>query len=108
MDRPGGSSAEKIGRAHVGAMLRLTLLATDIVEAILDGRQVTGVTLEAVMAGRRGLEGAGHAIQDRTNLARRSLTAAAANNRHGAGWEAGRGEPAARMANSRWPQVGAW
>lgn len=43
--------AEKIGRAYVSTMLRLTLLAPDIVAAILDGRQGEDVTLEAVMAG---------------------------------------------------------
>jgi hypothetical protein len=43
--------AEKIGRAYVSSMLRLTLLAPGIVEAILDGRQGDDVTLEAVMAG---------------------------------------------------------
>ena len=43
--------AEKIGRAYVSTMLRLTLLAPSIVEAILDGRQGENVTLEAVMAG---------------------------------------------------------
>jgi len=43
--------AEKIGRAYVSTMLRLTLLAPDIVEAILEGRQEEGVTLEALMAG---------------------------------------------------------
>jgi hypothetical protein len=38
-------------------VLRLTLLAPDIVEAILDGRQPEGMTLPGLMApfpGRRG------------------------------------------------------
>ena len=43
--------AEKIGRAYVSTMLRLTLLAPEIVEAILEGRQAQDLTLEAVMAG---------------------------------------------------------
>jgi hypothetical protein len=34
--------AEKIGRAYVSTMLRLTLLAPDTVEAILDGRRGGG------------------------------------------------------------------
>jgi hypothetical protein len=33
------AAAEKIDRGFVGSILRLTLLAPDIVEAILDGRQ---------------------------------------------------------------------
>jgi hypothetical protein len=33
------AAAEKIDRAYVGSILRLTLLAPNIVEAILDGRQ---------------------------------------------------------------------
>ena len=33
------ANAEKIDRGYVGSILRLTLLAPDIVEAILDGRQ---------------------------------------------------------------------
>lgn len=43
------AEAEKINRSYVSRVLRLTLLAPDIVEAILDGRQPEGVTLEAVM-----------------------------------------------------------
>jgi hypothetical protein len=33
------AAAEKIDRSYLGKMLRLTLLAPDIVEAMLDGRQ---------------------------------------------------------------------
>ena len=33
------ATREKIDRGYVGSILRLTLLAPDIVEAILDGRQ---------------------------------------------------------------------
>jgi len=36
----GKSRAEKIGRAYVSTMPRLTLLAPDIVEAMLAGRKV--------------------------------------------------------------------
>jgi hypothetical protein len=37
--------AEKIERGYVGRILQLTLLAPDIVEAILDGRQTTDLGL---------------------------------------------------------------
>lgn len=37
---------ERIDRAYLSRMLRLTLLATDIVEKILDGRQPEGMRLE--------------------------------------------------------------
>jgi hypothetical protein len=43
------ASAEKINPSYVGRVLRLTLLAPDIVEAILDGRQPPGLTLAALM-----------------------------------------------------------
>jgi hypothetical protein len=39
------AAAEKINASYVGRVLRLTLLAPDIVEAILDGRQGTQITL---------------------------------------------------------------
>jgi hypothetical protein len=40
------AEAEKIGRSFVNRLLRLTLLAPDIQEAILDGRQAKGMQLE--------------------------------------------------------------
>jgi hypothetical protein len=43
------ASAEKINSSYVSRVLRLTLLAPDIVEAILDGRQPEGMTLPALM-----------------------------------------------------------
>ena len=43
------AAAEKIERGYLGTLLRLTLLAPDIVEAILDGRQPDGVSLSAFM-----------------------------------------------------------
>jgi len=39
------AAAEKINSSYVSQLLRLTLLAPDIVEAILDGRQPEGLTL---------------------------------------------------------------
>lgn len=55
--------AEKINPSYASRVLRLTLLAPDIVDAILDGRQPKGMTLPALMDGvetewvvqRRGL-----------------------------------------------------
>lgn len=41
--------AEKINPSYVSRVLRLTLLASDIVEAILDGRQPEGMTLPGLM-----------------------------------------------------------
>ena len=43
------ATAEKIDRGYVGSILRLTLLAPDIVEAILDGRQPDGLGLPALL-----------------------------------------------------------
>jgi len=43
------AAAEKINSSYVSRLLRLTLLAPDIVEAILDGRQPDGVTLPSLM-----------------------------------------------------------
>jgi hypothetical protein len=44
------AAAEKINSSYVSRLLRLTLLAPDIVEAILDGRQAEGITLPGLMA----------------------------------------------------------
>jgi hypothetical protein len=43
------AAAEKINESYLGRVLRLTLLAPDIVEAILAGRQPTGITLAVLM-----------------------------------------------------------
>ena len=43
------AEAEKINRSYLSRVLRLTLLAPDIVEAILDGRQGPEITLERLM-----------------------------------------------------------
>ena len=44
------AASEKISSSYVSRLLRLTLLAPDIAEAILDGRQPEGMTF-AVLAG---------------------------------------------------------
>lgn len=44
------AAAERLERGYLGSLLRLTLLAPDIVEAILNGRQPDGLTF-AVLAG---------------------------------------------------------
>ena len=43
------AEVEKIGRSFVNRLLRLTLLAPDIQEAILEGRQPKGMQLEELM-----------------------------------------------------------
>ena len=43
------AAAEKINSSYVSRILRLTLLAPDIVEVILDGRQGSGVMLVHLM-----------------------------------------------------------
>ena len=43
------AAAEKINSSYVSRLLRLTLLAPDIVEAILDGRQLSGMMLPGLM-----------------------------------------------------------
>jgi hypothetical protein len=43
------AEGERIERGYLGSLLRLTLLAPDIVEAILDGRQPDRLTLPRLM-----------------------------------------------------------
>ncbi|WP_043361334.1 hypothetical protein [Belnapia sp. F-4-1] len=43
------AAAERIERGFLGTLLRLTLLAPEIVEAILDGWQAEGMTLPGLM-----------------------------------------------------------
>lgn len=43
------ATAERIERGYLGTLLRLTLLAPDIVEAIVDGRQPEGLGLPRLM-----------------------------------------------------------
>ena len=43
------AAAEKINSSYVSRVLRLTLLAPDIVETILEGRQPVEMTLAALM-----------------------------------------------------------
>ena len=45
------AKAEGIERGYVGSLLRLTLLAPEMVEAILNGRQPEGVTLPTLLEG---------------------------------------------------------
>ena len=45
------AAAEKLDRSFVSHMLRLTLLAPDLVEAILDGRQPQTVQLQPLVRG---------------------------------------------------------
>jgi hypothetical protein len=43
------AKAEKINEAYVGRVLRLTLLAPDFLEAILNGRQPAGLQLDRLL-----------------------------------------------------------
>jgi hypothetical protein len=43
------AAAEKLDRGYLGRLLQLTLLAPDIVEAIVEGRQKEGVTLPRLL-----------------------------------------------------------
>jgi hypothetical protein len=45
------AAAERLERGYLGSLLRLTLLAPDIVSAILDGRQPQGLTFAVLDGG---------------------------------------------------------
>lgn len=45
------AAAERLERGYLGSLLRLTLLAPDIVSAILDGRQPDGLTFAVLDGG---------------------------------------------------------
>jgi hypothetical protein len=45
------AAAERVSPSHVSWVLRLTLLAPEIVEAVLDGRQAEGLRLEDLLGG---------------------------------------------------------
>jgi hypothetical protein len=45
------AAAEKLDRGYLGRLLQLTLLAPDIVEAILDGRTPPGMSLVGLLSG---------------------------------------------------------
>jgi hypothetical protein len=45
------AAAERIERGYLGSLLRLTLLAPDLVETILDGQRLDGLTLPRLLGG---------------------------------------------------------
>ena len=45
------AAAEKINASYVGRVLRLTLLAPEIIEAIMEGRQPAGMTMAGLLTG---------------------------------------------------------
>jgi hypothetical protein len=45
------AKAERVSQSHVSRMLRLTLLAPDLIDAILEGRQPEQLRLESLLAG---------------------------------------------------------
>ncbi len=45
------AAAEKINSTYVGRVLRLTLLAPEIIEAIMEGKQPAGMTMASLLTG---------------------------------------------------------
>ena len=45
------AKAERVSQSHISRMLRLTLLAPEVIEAIFEGRQPEGMRLESLLAG---------------------------------------------------------
>lgn len=43
------AKAEKLDRSYLGKLLRLTLLAPDIVEAVMDGREPPGLSIPSLL-----------------------------------------------------------
>ena len=43
------AAAERVERGYLGSLLRLTPLASDVVEAVLDGRQTDGPEMRRVL-----------------------------------------------------------
>jgi hypothetical protein len=56
------AAAERIERGYLGSLLRLTLLAPDLVEAILDGQRIDRLTLPRLLGGFPGIWTDQHSI----------------------------------------------
>ena len=68
------AAAERIDRAYVSRLLDLTLLAPDIQEAILEGRQAKGMQLEELIGAMLGAwEEQQRLVGEATPTAKRSL-----------------------------------
>jgi len=66
------AAAERIERGYLGSLLRLTLLAPDLVEAILNAQQLEGVTLPGLLSPFDKSWAAQHAELAATDLVRKS------------------------------------
>ena len=69
------AAAEKTDRSYLGKTLRLTLLAPDIVEAILDGRQSCALALPVLLKSVPSLWDEQRSSIEETNSAFQNLTA---------------------------------